>query len=69
MEQFSGNGVEIRPVIAGNMQRQPFYAKYVAETFDLKGTEFIHECGFYFGNYPELTESDLDMLKSCLRKY
>ena len=69
MEQFSGNGVEIRPVIAGNMQRQPFYAKYVAETFDLKGAEFLHECGFYFGNYPELTESDLDMLKSCLRKY
>lgn len=69
MEQFSGDGVEIRPVIAGNMQRQPFYAKYVGETFDLKGAEFLHECGFYFGNYPELTDSDLDMLKSCLRKY
>jgi len=69
IEQFSGDGVEIRPVIAGNMQRQPFYAKYVGKKFDLKGAEFLHECGFYFGNYPELTDSDLDMLKSCLRKY
>lgn len=69
IEQFSGAGVEIRPLIAGNMQRQPFYAKYVGETFDLKGAEFLHECGFYFGNYPELTEADLDMLKSCLRRY
>jgi len=69
IEQFSGDGVEIRPVIAGNMQRQPFYAKYVGEQFDLKGAEFLHECGFYFGNYPELTAADLDMLKSCLRKY
>ncbi|HNW44738.1 MAG TPA: DegT/DnrJ/EryC1/StrS aminotransferase family protein [Elusimicrobiales bacterium] len=69
IEQFSGDGVEIRPIIAGNMQRQPFYSKYVGETFDLKGAEFLHECGFYFGNYPELTEADLDMLKSCLRKY
>jgi CDP-6-deoxy-D-xylo-4-hexulose-3-dehydrase len=69
IEQFSGDGVEIRPVIAGNMQRQPFYAKYVGEKFDLKGAEFLHECGFYFGNYPELTAADLDMLKSCLRKY
>jgi len=69
IEQFSGDGVEIRPVIAGNMQTQPFYLKYVPETYPLKGVEFLHECGFYFGNYPELTESDIDMLKSCLRKY
>lgn len=69
MEQFSGDGVEIRPVIAGNMQRQPFFVKYVKGDWKLKGAEFMHECGFYFGNYPELTETDLDMLKSCLRKY
>ncbi|HOI43637.1 MAG TPA: DegT/DnrJ/EryC1/StrS family aminotransferase [Elusimicrobiales bacterium] len=69
IEQFSGDGVEIRPIIAGNMQRQPFYAKYVGDKYDLKGAEFLHECGFYFGNYPELTGTDLDMLKSCLRKY
>lgn len=69
MEQFSGDGVEIRPMIAGNMQAQPFYSKYVKEKRPLKGAEFLHECGFYFGNYPELTSSDLDMLKSCLRKY
>ena len=69
IEQFSGDGVEIRPVIAGNMQLQPFYAKYVKEIYPLPGADFLHECGFYFGNYPELTQSDLDMLKSCLRKY
>jgi len=69
IEQFSGAGVEIRPIIAGNMQNQPFYAKYVPEKYPLKGAEFLHDCGFYFGNYPELTGSDLDILKSCLRKY
>ncbi|HAH32831.1 MAG TPA: DegT/DnrJ/EryC1/StrS aminotransferase [Elusimicrobia bacterium] len=69
MEQFSGDGVEIRPVIAGNMQHQPFYAKYVKETYPLPGADFLHECGFYCGNYPELNAADLDMLKSCLRRY
>ena len=69
IEQFSGAGVEIRPVIAGNMQNQPFYAKYVPEKYPLKGAQFLHECGFYFGNYPELTEADMDILKSCLKKY
>lgn len=67
MAQFSGAGVEIRPMIAGNIQKQPFYSKYVKETYDLPGTEMIHSCGFYCGNYPELTEADIQVLSSCLR--
>ncbi len=67
--QFSGAGVEIRPMIAGNMQRQPFYKKYVNVTYDVPGTEFIDQCGFYCGNYPELTKTDLETLASCLKRY
>jgi CDP-4-dehydro-6-deoxyglucose reductase, E1 len=69
MEQFSKIGVEIRPIIAGNIQNQPFYAKYVKEKQELTGAQFLHECGFYFGNYPELDDSEIDILKSCLKKY
>ena len=29
LKQFSGAGIEVRPMIAGNMQNQPFYNKYV----------------------------------------
>ena len=67
--QFSGAGVEIRPLIAGNMQRQPFYAKYVEQHFDVPGADQLHDCGFYCGNYPELTEVDLETLTSCLRQF
>ena len=67
--QFSGAGVEIRPMIAGNIQRQPFYSKYVDKLQELPGTDKVHECGFYFGNYPELTESDIETISNCLRKY
>ena len=69
LSRFSGAGIEIRPMIAGNMQRQPFYSKYVKETFNLPGTDFLHENGFYCGNYPELTENDLETISSCLYKY
>ena len=69
LARFSGAGIEIRPMIAGNMQRQPFYKKYVNELHDLPGTDFLHECGFYCGNYPELTETDLETISSCLYKY
>ena len=66
--QFSGAGVEIRPLIAGNIQKQPFHSKYVKSTFKLSGTDFMDRCGFYCGNYPELQEADLEILSSCLNK-
>lgn len=64
--RFIEAGVEIRPIIAGNMQRQPFYAKYVEDQYDVPGSDFLHCCGFYCGNYPELTENDFVTLIGCL---
>lgn len=69
LQKFSGAGIEIRPMIAGNMQNQPFYSKYVPKKYNLPGTDFIHECGFYCGNYPELTTTDLETISSCLISY
>jgi CDP-4-dehydro-6-deoxyglucose reductase, E1 len=68
LSEFSGAGVEVRPMIAGNMQKQPFYKKYVAESRSLPGADAIHDCGFYFGNYMELSDIDLETLSSCLIK-
>jgi len=68
-EQFSGAGIEIRPMIAGNIQKQPFYKKYVKEVYDLPETDFLHDNGFYCGNYPELTDTDMETISSCLQKY
>lgn len=69
LAQFSGAGIEIRPMIAGNIQRQPFYVKYSSSIFDLPGTDFIHDCGFYCGNYPELSDMDIETIGSCLLNY
>lgn len=69
LERFAGAGVEIRPMIAGNIQRQPFYSRYVPSRYDLPGTDFIHDCGFYCGNYPDLTESELETISDCLLRY
>jgi CDP-4-dehydro-6-deoxyglucose reductase, E1 len=65
---FGAAGIEIRPMIAGNMQLQPFYKKYVRTNYSLPNANFIHECGFYAGNYPELTRADLDTFVSCLSR-
>jgi CDP-6-deoxy-D-xylo-4-hexulose-3-dehydrase len=69
LSQFSGAGIEIRPMIAGNMQKQPFYSKYTSKQYSLPGTDFIHSNGFYCGNYPELSDADIETISSCLLKY
>ena len=68
ISRFSKAGIEIRPMIAGNIQRQPFYKKYVKDIFDLPGTDLLHNNAFYCGNYPELTEKDLEIISGCLSK-
>jgi CDP-4-dehydro-6-deoxyglucose reductase, E1 len=67
VKRFSDAGIEIRPMIAGNIQKQPFYKKYVKETFDLPGADFLHKNGFYCGNYPELTKDDINTIINCLK--
>jgi len=69
LDQFSGAGVEIRPLISGNIQKQPFYKKYVDKLYNTDGSDFLHSNSFYCGNYPELTDADLGTIKSCLYKY
>ena len=44
------------------MRNQPFYAKYVKSRYDLPGTDFLNDNSFNFGNYPELSEVDIQTL-------
>ena len=68
LNKFTEAGVEIRPMIAGNMQSQPFYKKYVKEVYQMSGADMMHNNGFYCGNYPELLEEDLVVFENLLRK-
>lgn len=64
--RFQNAGIEVRPMIAGNMQNQPFFRKYVDRSHDLPGADRLHACSFYCGNYPALTPDDLDRIAACL---
>ncbi len=65
--KFQEAEVEIRPIIAGNITRQPFFKKYVKREFNCPNTDFIHENGFYFGNNPEMTEDEVNFLCDLLK--
>lgn len=64
--KFSEAAVEIRPIISGDITRQPFYQKYVREGRRCHNAQVVHENGFYFPNNPELTPDDVARLRSLL---
>lgn len=65
---FVDNNIEIRPIIAGNIAKQPFMkGKKFFET-DIKNSDYITSNGFYFGNNPELNEEEIDRIISLLKK-
>lgn len=68
LARFQQADVEVRPMIAGNICKQPFYRKYAGRQYDLPGTDFISQAGFYCGNYPELTEEEIQVIVGCLSK-
>ena len=68
LQRFAEAEIEVRPVIAGNMQNQPFYRNYVKQLYELPNTDFYNDCGFYCGNFPEMTQEDVDAICTCLKK-
>ena len=61
--------IEIRPIVGGDMTRQPFFGKYGKE-FVLKDSnaKLVHEQGLYFGNNPELTEREMGTIIKVFTK-
>ena len=56
-------GIETRPIVAGNMNHQPFFKQYMSQ-LPLPVADKIHTCGFYLPNHPDLTDSEIDYLSS-----
>jgi CDP-4-dehydro-6-deoxyglucose reductase, E1 len=54
--------IELRPVVGGDMTKQPFFNKYETTTLTDSNAGLIHEQGLYFGNNPELTKQEIDTI-------
>jgi CDP-6-deoxy-D-xylo-4-hexulose-3-dehydrase len=65
-KKFEGQ-VEIRPIIAGDITKHPFWSKYVSKSYVCPNASFIHNNGFYFANNPELVKEEVDLLCSLLK--
>lgn len=52
--------IEIRPIVGGDVTRQPFFKKYFKSTNQIKNAKIVHEQGLYLGNNPELTKREIN---------
>lgn len=68
VELFNDFNIDIRPIVGGNMVKQPFFLKYFSEKFDLPNCDIIHNQGFYFPNHPELNPEEIDRILSIFKK-
>lgn len=71
MTQYLENeGVETRPIVTGNIARQPV-AKIFKELCDgtLPGADIVHEHGFYIGLSPILSDETMDRLLECFDSF
>lgn len=57
------NGIEIRPLIAGSIARQPFYLKAdIKNRIETPFANLIHDCGIYLPNHALLTDEECDRI-------
>lgn len=66
---FDDNGIEHRPIISGNLLRQPFLSGYSVENSKQNLTvDFVHDNGIYLGNNHLIGKYEIDLLSFVLRK-
>lgn len=63
---FDG-GVETRPLICGNMGRQPVFRDLAGEA-NWPNADLVHQNGLYLPNHYSLTQAEIDHICSIVRK-
>tara|TARA_Y100000591_G_C21829139_1_gene698518 strand:- start:385 stop:1554 length:1170 start_codon:yes stop_codon:yes gene_type:complete len=61
------NKIETRPLIAGNLLKQPFLSKY--KNIDLKNSTFIHRNALYIGNNQFVNSERMNKLERIMKNF
>ena len=66
-QKFIENNIEIRPIIAGDISKQPFMKDKKYFVTEVPNSEEISQNGFYFGNNPEMTNEEITRITDLLK--
>ena len=65
---FEENGIEYRPIVGGNLLRQPYIDYKTSCKSDNINADIIHENGVYLGNNQFVNSQDMKKLKEIVEK-
>lgn len=66
-DSFFKHEIENRPIVAGNLLRQPFLREYKTKT-KLPNADILNDNGVYIGNNQFVTFEMIDLLIEIIRK-
>jgi len=67
-KELTENGIEVRPLIAGNMANKPmWYEKY--GKVNLPNADIIDKMGFYLPNHQDLTNEEIQKITNIINKH
>ena len=65
---FDEVGIEHRPIISGNLLRQPFLSRYEITTQkDNLNVDYIHDNGIYLGNNHFVGDKEIELLSKIIK--
>lgn len=68
--RLEADGIETRPIVCGNMLRQPAMAHLPhAASGSLPGADEIMDCGLYWGAHPNMTDDAVDHVAATARDH
>ena len=67
VSRFKKNKIEIRPLISGNIVKQPFFKKYIVNKFKLPNADLVHNLSFYCPNHNDLTKIDINRIITVIK--
>jgi CDP-6-deoxy-D-xylo-4-hexulose-3-dehydrase len=67
---LQSHSVETRPIVTGNLAKQPAVAKFPDVRFaSLPGADFVHEQGFYIGIHPVDVDEELERVWDVMEDF
>jgi CDP-6-deoxy-D-xylo-4-hexulose-3-dehydrase len=66
VKELINNGVEVRPLIAGNIAMHPMWEK---NELELHNSTFVNNYGFYIPNHQNITIDDITVISNIINKY
>jgi CDP-6-deoxy-D-xylo-4-hexulose-3-dehydrase len=65
IKSLTENGIEVRPLIAGDMSKKPMWIENFGQVF-LPNCDLINKFGFYLPNHQDLTTEQITFISSLV---